>query len=72
MDKIETLRKDSTIFNATIAQSNATDTENMLRDVEANHRTFQNLQGSLTGVTPLAQREVLANNTTTATAAKMP
>ncbi len=35
----------------------------MLRDWEAIQRTFQNIQGNLTGVTPLAQGEVLANNT---------
>lgn len=35
----------------------------MLRDLEAIQRTFQNIQGNLTGVTPLAQGEVLANNT---------
>ncbi len=54
-------------LNATI-QTNATDTENMLRDVEAIQRAFQNIQGNLTGVTPLAQGEVvLPTNTTRST-----
>lgn len=55
-------------LNATIIQTNATDTENMLRDVEAIQRAFQNIQGNLTGVTPLAQGEVvLPTNTTRST-----
>jgi hypothetical protein len=55
-------------LNATIIQTNTTDTENMLRDVEAIQRAFQNIQGNLTGVTPLAQGEViLPTNTTRST-----
>jgi hypothetical protein len=51
-------------LNATI-RTNATDTENMLRDVEAIQRAFQNIQGNLTGVTPLAQGEVVLPTNTT-------
>ena len=51
-------------LNATI-QTNATDTGNILRDVKATQRVLQNIQGNLTGVTPLAQGEVfLPTNTT--------
>ena len=51
-------------LNATI-QTNATDTENILRDVNATQRVLQNIQGNLTGVIPLAQGEVfLPTNTT--------
>jgi hypothetical protein len=51
-------------LNATIKQMNATATENIREDLEAIQRLFQNIQGNLTGVTPLAQGEVLANSTT--------
>jgi hypothetical protein len=44
-------------LNATI-QTNATDTGNILRDVNATQRVLQNIQGNLTGVIPLAQGEV--------------
>lgn len=51
-------------LNATI-QTNATDTGNILRDVNATQRVLQNIQGNLTGVIPLAQGEVfLPTNTT--------
>ena len=51
-------------LNATI-QTNATDTENILRDVNATQRVLKNIQGNLTGVIPLAQGEVfLPTNTT--------
>ena len=51
-------------LNATI-QTNATDTGKILRDVNATQRVLQNIQGNLTGVTPLAQGEVfLPTNTT--------
>ena len=51
-------------LNATI-QTNATDTGNILRDVNATQRILQNIQGNLTGVIPLAQGEVfLPTNTT--------
>lgn len=54
-------------LNATI-QTNATDTGNILRDVKATQRVLQNIQGNLTGVTPLAQGEVfLPTNTTRST-----
>lgn len=54
-------------LNATI-QTNATDTGKILRDVKATQRVFQNIQGNLTGVTPLAQGEVfLPTNTTRST-----
>jgi hypothetical protein len=54
-------------LNATI-QTNATDTGNILRDVNATQRVLQNIQGNLTGVTPLAQGEVfLPTNTTRST-----
>jgi hypothetical protein len=44
-------------LNATIVQTNAINTKNMLEDLEAIQRAFQNIQGNLTGVTPLAQGE---------------
>lgn len=51
-------------LNATI-QTNATDTGNILRDVNATQRVLRNIQGNLTGVIPLAQGEVfLPTNTT--------
>ena len=51
-------------LNATI-QTNATDTGKILRDVKATQCVLQNIQGNLTGVTPLAQGEVfLPTNTT--------
>lgn len=51
-------------LNATI-QTNATDTGNILRDVNATQRVLQNIQRNLTGVIPLAQGEVsLPTNTT--------
>jgi hypothetical protein len=54
-------------LNATI-QTNATDTGKILRDVKATQRVLQNIQGNLTGVTPLAQGEVfLPTNTTRST-----
>jgi hypothetical protein len=54
-------------LNATI-QTNATDTVKILRDVKATQRVLQNIQGNLTGVTPLAQGEVfLPTNTTRST-----
>jgi hypothetical protein len=54
-------------LNATI-QTNATDTGNILRDVKATQRVLQNIQGNLTGLTPLAQGEVfLPTNTTRST-----
>lgn len=51
-------------LNATI-QTNATDTGNILRDVKATQRVLQNIQGNLTGVTPLAQGEVFSPTNTT-------
>jgi hypothetical protein len=54
-------------LNATI-QTNATDIGKILRDVKATQRVLQNIQGNLTGITPLAQREVfLPTNTTRST-----
>lgn len=52
-------------LNSTITttQANTTNSENILIDLEAIQRTLQNIQGNLTGVTPLAQGEVLANST---------
>ena len=49
-------------LNATI-QTNATDTGNILRDVNATQRVLQNIQGNLTGVIPLAQGEVFLQPT---------
>jgi hypothetical protein len=54
-------------LNATIVRTNAINTENMLEDLEAIQRAFQNIQGNLTEVTPLAQGEeevVQPRNTT--------
>ena len=51
-------------LNATI-QTNATDTGKILRDVKATQRVLQNIQGNLTGVTPLAQGEVFLPTKTT-------
>ncbi len=45
-------------LNSTITttiQTNTPNSENILRDLEALQRTLQNVQGNLTGVTPLAQ-----------------
>jgi hypothetical protein len=53
-------------LNATI-QTNATDTGKILRDVKATQRVLQNIQGNLTGVTPLAQGEVFLPTNTTRT-----
>ncbi len=39
----------------TITQINASNSENILGDLEAIQRTLQNIQGNLTGVTPLAR-----------------
>jgi hypothetical protein len=55
-------------LNATI-QTNATDTGNILRDVNATQRVLQNIQGNLTGVIPLAQGEVFLPTNTTRSAA---
>jgi hypothetical protein len=47
-------------LNSTITattQTNTPNSENMLRDLEALQSTLQNVQGNLTGVTPLAQGE---------------
>jgi hypothetical protein len=48
-------------LNSTITTTTQTNTtpnsENMLRDLEALQSTLQNVQGNLTGVTPLAQGE---------------
>jgi hypothetical protein len=46
-------------LNSTITtiQTNSLNSENILRDLEALQRTLQNVQGNLTGVTPLAQGE---------------
>jgi hypothetical protein len=46
-------------LNSTIttSQTNVPNSENMLRDLEAIQCTLQNIQGNLTGVTPLAQGE---------------
>lgn len=49
--------------NTTIAQTNGSNTQIIFRDLGAIQRTLQNIQGNLTGITPLAQGEVLANNT---------
>ena len=54
-------------LNATI-QTNATDTGNILRDVNATQRVLQNIQGNLTGVIPLAQGEVFLPTHTTRSA----
>jgi hypothetical protein len=35
----------------------------MVRELEAIKRILQNIQGNLTGVTPLAEGELLVNNT---------
>jgi hypothetical protein len=56
-------------LNSTIVQTNAINTENMLEDLEAIQRSFLNIQGNLTGVTPLVQGEeevvvLLPRNTT--------
>lgn len=47
----------STITTTTTIQTNTPNSENMFRDLEALQRTLQNVQGNLTGVTPLAQGE---------------
>jgi hypothetical protein len=46
-------------LNSTITttQTNTPNSENILRDLEALQHTLQNVQGNLTGVTPLAQGE---------------
>jgi hypothetical protein len=46
----------STITTTTI-QTNTPNSENIIRDLEALQRTLQNVQGNLTGVTPLAQSD---------------
>jgi hypothetical protein len=52
-------------LNSTITatQINTPNSENIVGDLEAIQRTLQNIQGNLTGITPLAQGEVLANST---------
>lgn len=51
-------------LNTTITtQTNGADTESMVRELEAIKRILQNIQGNLTGVTPLAEGELLLNNT---------
>lgn len=51
-------------LNTTITtQTNGADTESMVRELEAIKRILQNIQGNLTGVTPLAEGELLVNNT---------
>lgn len=47
----------------TTTQTNGADTESMVRELEAIKRILQNIQGNLTGVTPLAEGELLVNNT---------
>jgi hypothetical protein len=46
-------------LNSTITttQTNTPNSENIIRDLEALQHTLQNVQGNLTGVTPLAQGE---------------
>ena len=56
-------------LNTTITnQTNSSDTESMVRELEAIKRILQNIQGNLTGVIPLAEGELLVNNTEAATA----
>lgn len=52
-------------LNSTITttQINTLNSENILGDLEAIQRTLQNIQGNLTGVTPLARGETLENST---------
>ena len=52
-------------LNSTITttQINTPNSENIVGDLEAIQRTLQNIQGNLTGVTPLAQGETLENST---------